>query len=78
MSTQPQTDPDPSTQSEAADEQRADTEVAANAIPGASAEERPAAPAPLLQLLRLPGLSAPTGNAPVCGPDGCAVPPPAE
>jgi hypothetical protein len=36
-----------------------------------------AAPAPLLQMLQLPGLSEADGDVPVCGPDGCAVPVPA-
>ncbi|WP_160311666.1 hypothetical protein [Streptacidiphilus melanogenes] len=32
-------------------------------------------PAPLLQMLQLPGLPQADGDAaPVCGPDGCAVP----
>ncbi|WP_157597373.1 hypothetical protein [Streptacidiphilus rugosus] len=40
-----------------------------------SDEPLPTEPAPLLQLLQLPGLpAAPTGDAPVCGPEGCAVP----
>ncbi|MEZ0067373.1 hypothetical protein ABIA32_003386 [Streptacidiphilus sp. MAP12-20] len=37
-------------------------------------DDLPSAPAPLIQLLQLPGLPAPTGGAPACGPDGCAVP----
>ncbi|WP_042430199.1 hypothetical protein [Streptacidiphilus anmyonensis] len=37
------------------------------------------APVPLLQMLQLPGLpGAEGGDVPVCGPDGCAVPVPAD
>jgi hypothetical protein len=34
----------------------------------------PVTPAPLLQMLQLTDLPEADGGAPVCGPDGCAVP----